>query len=897
MVSEERLEQLERSLHLAGNALQAANNRIASLESAAGTSTAAASMVDMRVLGKPSIFAGDEASWKSWSFVMLSFSAAVSPELRALMEKARTNVADMLNVKLTAAEQVWSRQLYYMLSLSTSGEAQRRLQNVPEGEGAEAWKVFSEHYEPKTATRYVGMLRQILLYDFGELTQLIDRIEQFRHLVRKYEEQSGESVTDNVRQAVFQAGIKDAAIRDHLALHAGRLNSFDKMAAEVSTVARTRSENDVVPMDVSVLKGKGGKGKDGKGKEGKGKEGKGKTKAKDDRDKFDPKSSSNKFKKCFYCDKVGHVRADCRKKKRDDEERRNMSAQNSLNSSSASMSPPGLTNITTNTSGASSSSLRQLTIPSYVSDDEFHSPMRIFALRDNSNVDRVMVDSGAAHSACPSDYANEHEVREVQRKIQFQTASGELLEHHGEKLVPYMAQDSVMGITYQVTDVEGPVAAVSSMNDGGMTVVFSPQGAWVCDETPLKPAGSIELKRENRTFWMDLPRADSDQVQRMMALRHEQPVEQVERIAGNPAIEEKRQGIPASADPTVQDNEDTPVARARKPPPGPTTEELDKHELTHVVFRSWCKHCISGRAKEDPHRSVATHEGRTPKVMLDWMFFTSDQEPGVQLPVLVVYDLSTGAVMAMQSTKDSSVATVGAVVQTLETWGHTDVVLHADGEPATKSLVRSVANARVHRTLPRHGPPHSHQSQGPVEACIQVYRGIFVANKLALEAGIGCRLLLKHPAIVWLIRHAAWLITRYNTGRDGCSPFRRIFGKPYNGSICKFGEQVHYKLSGHPSSRVEPRWELGAWVGKTELTDEHLLGTLSGIRNSRTIYRLPKSHCYSKDALDRIVGTPVNPKPEGAAKDPQIRRQYITQRWVDEHGSLLVALAVKVGVR
>ena len=68
---------------------------------------------------------------------------AVSPELRALMEKARTNVADMLNVKLTPAEQVWSRQLYYMLSLSTSGEAQRRLQNVPEGEGAEGVERYS----------------------------------------------------------------------------------------------------------------------------------------------------------------------------------------------------------------------------------------------------------------------------------------------------------------------------------------------------------------------------------------------------------------------------------------------------------------------------------------------------------------------------------------------------------------------------------------------------------------------------------------------------------------------------------------------------------------------------------------------------------------------------------
>ena len=69
-----------------------------------------------------------------------------------------------------------------------------------------------------------------------------------------------------------------------------------------------------------------------------------------------------------------------------------------------------------------------------------------------------------------------------------------------------------------------------------------------------------------------------------------------------------------------------------------------------------------------------------------------------------------------------------------------------------------------------------------------------------------------------------------------------------------------------------------------ELTDEHLLGTLAGIRSSRTICRCPKSHCFNKDALDRIVGTPTNPKPDGAARDPQVRRQYITQRWVDENG-------------
>ena len=176
-------------------------------------------------------------------------------------------------------------------------------------------------------------------------------------------------------------------------------------------------------------------------------------------------------KKCFYCDKIGHVKAGCRKKKRDDEERK----KNSWSSSSDATSPLGLTNVTTSTSGDSASSLRQITVPSHVLDDEFRSPMRIFALNAGLHVDRVMCDSGAAHSACPLDYANEHEIRETQRKIQFQTASGELLEHHVEKLVPYTAQDSVVGITYKVTDVEGPVAAVSSVNDGGMTVVFSPQ--------------------------------------------------------------------------------------------------------------------------------------------------------------------------------------------------------------------------------------------------------------------------------------------------------------------------------------------------------------------------------------------------------------------------------------
>ena len=36
----------------------------------------------------------------------------------------------------------------------------------------------------------------------------------------------------------------------------------------------------------------------------------------------------------------------------------------------------------------------------------------------------------------------------------------------------------------------------------------------------------------------------------------------------------------------------------------PTPEEVANHELTHLPFRSWCKHCVFGRAKADFHKKV-----------------------------------------------------------------------------------------------------------------------------------------------------------------------------------------------------------------------------------------------------------------------------------------------------
>ena len=48
------------------------------------------------------------------------------------------------------------------------------------------------------------------------------------------------------------------------------------------------------------------------------------------------------------------------------------------------------------------------------------------------------------------------------------------------------------------------------------------------------------------------------------------------------------------------------VRRPRKmlDPKEPSEEERKDHALTHLPFRSWCRHCVRGRGKEEPCRNT-----------------------------------------------------------------------------------------------------------------------------------------------------------------------------------------------------------------------------------------------------------------------------------------------------
>lgn len=77
---------------------------------------------------------------------------------------------------------------------------------------------------------------------------------------------------------------------------------------------------------------------------------------------------------------------------------------------------------------------------------------------------------------------------------------------------------------------------------------------------------------------------------------------------------------------TTDQGEEAQEAKMNKYGVRPTDEEVDKHNATHLPFRSWCPFCVAGKAKNEPHW---VQEKDRPSgvnvVSLDYMFM-GDQE-------------------------------------------------------------------------------------------------------------------------------------------------------------------------------------------------------------------------------------------------------------------------------
>jgi len=75
------------------------------------------------------------------------------------------------------------------------------------------------------------------------------------------------------------------------------------------------------------------------------------------------------------------------------------------------------------------------------------------------------------------------------------------------------------------------------------------------------------------------------------------------------------------------------VSRRLTDPKRPSQQEVDQHYLTHLPFRSWCPHCMRGKAKELDCRKPKSEGGDMEEFHFDYCFPGDDM--GFKLAILV----------------------------------------------------------------------------------------------------------------------------------------------------------------------------------------------------------------------------------------------------------------------
>lgn len=87
----------------------------------------------------------------------------------------------------------------------------------------------------------------------------------------------------------------------------------------------------------------------------------------------------------------------------------------------------------------------------------------------------------------------------------------------------------------------------------------------------------------------------------------------------------------------------------------PTPDEVRAHNKTHLPFRSWCPHCVNGKAQGHPHfRGDTRDDHDVPTISIDYSFLTSqesvsdesDESVNHSMPILCYTDDHRGTVYA-----------------------------------------------------------------------------------------------------------------------------------------------------------------------------------------------------------------------------------------------------------
>ncbi len=245
-------------------------------------------------------------------------------------------------------------------------------------------------------------------------------------------------------------------------------------------------------------------------------------------------------------------------------------------------------------------------------------------------------------------------------------------------------------------------------------------------------------------------------------------------------IEETEKGD----DSKVEDRAEVDEVRRPNPaarPYTPTKAEVYEHEVTHLPYRTWCKHCVKGRGVSTPHRKGNKEEKIGITISIDYCFMTGEMDDDPDLPgVLMMWDDNHECLWALPVENKGAIDwVVKYVVDKLDDIGYRGVAISikSDQEPAIMALKTAIAAKRVGATTPIESPVRESQCNGAVEQAVRRWRGQLQTLKLAYEDNMNTKLPVSHPLMGWLILWAGEVLLKYKVRESGRTAYESITGQ------------------------------------------------------------------------------------------------------------------------
>ena len=102
----------------------------------------------------------------------------------------------------------------------------------------------------------------------------------------------------------------------------------------------------------------------------------------------------------------------------------------------------------------------------------------------------------------------------------------------------------------------------------------------------------------------------------------------------------------------------------------PSEEEVERHNLNHIPFRSWCPHCVKGKCVASKHVKQNSTSNEVPTISMDYFYFVkaeNEEERGP--PSIAINDDKTGmlksAVLKQKGIEEWSLKVVKEFVEAL----------------------------------------------------------------------------------------------------------------------------------------------------------------------------------------------------------------------------------------